>query len=226
MGDEDQSIYSFKHANRESLLSIPRTLEPTMSSWHCAGRCPSLVIELANALIAHNTTRSDRQLRPLGGAETGEVVIAQWSDIHSEARGVVAFIAGRIKSGQLAPGDILLLAPRQEIGREVMRELGAAGVPGRSFFAEQELAGNPRKLLGSEAQQTFTLLSIAVEPTDPVSLRCWIGFGSPSLRHNEWERIRALCLTNGQSPADMLVGLSSGKSPYITPPEREHATFN
>ena len=37
VGDEDQSIYSFKHANRESLLSIPRTLEPTMSSWHCAG---------------------------------------------------------------------------------------------------------------------------------------------------------------------------------------------
>ncbi len=56
------------------------------------------------------------------------------------------------------------------------------------------------------AQRAFTLLQLLVNPEDSVSLRYWLGLGSPSWRKGEYGRLRAYCEANGVSPWDALAG--------------------
>jgi DNA helicase II / ATP-dependent DNA helicase PcrA len=57
VGDDDQSIYSFKHAHPEGIRQW-HTLRPTddHSIVECR-RCPTTAVRMANALIGHNTDR-------------------------------------------------------------------------------------------------------------------------------------------------------------------------
>lgn len=58
VGDDNQSIYSFKHAHPQGIITFPSEHPNTHdeSLAECR-RCPQLVVELANTLIANNTER-------------------------------------------------------------------------------------------------------------------------------------------------------------------------
>ncbi len=66
VGDEDQSIYSFKHAHPEGIVEFPGTHPNTEEAGldQCR-RCPHRIVAMANALISHNASRSNRQLQPM-----------------------------------------------------------------------------------------------------------------------------------------------------------------
>ena len=50
---------------------------------------------------------------------------------------------------------------------------------------------------------------LLADPEDRVALRCWCGFGSPSLRNGEWARIRDYCDETGNVPWATLEMLAS-----------------
>lgn len=66
VGDEDQSIYSFKHAHPEGIREF--VCEEEIGLDVCR-RCPVQVIDMANSLIGHNPDRADRQLHPADGQQ-------------------------------------------------------------------------------------------------------------------------------------------------------------
>jgi release factor glutamine methyltransferase len=77
VGDDDQSIYSFKNAH-------PRASGNGRTSIRCAEfnmleclRCPTTVVEMANSLISNNRQRQGRLLKPIGANGRGEVQIVQ-----------------------------------------------------------------------------------------------------------------------------------------------------
>jgi ATP-dependent DNA helicase UvrD/PcrA len=211
IGDEDQSIYSFKYAHPEGIASFSDTHTGTHDeSLDTCRRCPSLVIELANKLIANNKNRTSRALKPESGRPPGEVHVVQWRTMRDEAIGIARFIHERIKSGIIKAGRVLVLAPRRQFGYAVRDELNALETPAHSFFHEETLDGNPKQLDDSQAQQAFTLLTLAAFPEDRVALRCWCGFGNNSLRRGAWERIRSQCEMTGDSPHTVLKALAEG----------------
>lgn len=183
IGDEDQSIYSFKFVHSEGIA----TFDGTHSGTHDEGlveccRCPRLVVELANTLIANNPIRTPRTLTPLPGNPDGQVLVLQWCNIEEEAQGIAEIIRRRIHSGDVEPGKVLVLAPRRQLGYAVRDALNALGVFAHSFFHEEALEGNPTQIDHSDAQQAFALLTLLANPDDRVALSCWCGFGSTSLR--------------------------------------------
>jgi DNA helicase II / ATP-dependent DNA helicase PcrA len=194
IGDEDQSIYSFKYAHPEGIADFharhPDTTDETLD---LCRRCPTNIVTMANSLIANNRRRTNRALiaRPENGA--GEAHIIQWQSMERETQGLAEFIERLVHSGRVDPGRVLVLAPRRQFGYGVRDALNARGVQAHSFFQEEALEGNPASLTACRVQQAFTLLTLAANPEDSVGLRCWCGFGSASLRRGAWERIRALC---------------------------------
>lgn len=212
IGDEDQSIYSFKHAHPEGIVQFPGNHPNTESAGldECR-RCPHRVVRMANALIAHNTTRSARQLRPFQGNPVGEIVNVQWRSMDEESRGIAQFIKARVDAGTVAPGKILILAPRREFGYAVRDQLDALGVSAHSFFSEQLLDGDPKEIDDSKAQQALSLMVLAADRDDRVALRCWCGFGNNSLADGAWARLRANCEQSGDSPWQALEKLCSGQ---------------
>ncbi len=212
VGDEDQSIYSFKHAHPEGIVEFPKHHPETedVPLEECR-RCPTRVVELANSLIKHNSRRTQLTLRPQDGNPEGEVLIVQWPSMQDEISGIAQFIQQRVNSGSVSPGSVLVLAPRRQFGYGIRDELQRLGLPAHSFFHEEALEGNPKNLDDSRAQQAFELLTLLAEPDDRVALRCWCGFGSSSLRSTAWVRLRKHCEMRGVSPREALQQLVAGR---------------
>lgn len=212
IGDEDQSIYSFKHAHPEGISEFPQTHTNTEQVLldECR-RCPLKVVAMANALIANSATRSNRSLRPFPDNPDGEVLLVQWSGMQAEAEGITRFIKARVDAGSVIPGNILVLAPRREFGYLVRDELQKFGVPAHSFFSEELLDGNPKDADDCHAQGALALLILLGNSEDRVALRCWCGFGSNNLNANPWARLRGHCEQSGQTPWQVLEQLETGR---------------
>jgi len=212
IGDRHQSIYSFKYAHPDGIATFhhshPNTHDESIIECR---RCPKRVVEMANALISNNGEGTTRILEPLASNPEGEVYVVQWHDIDNEAQGIAKFIQRKIQNDEVEPGKVLVLAPRRQLGYAVRDALDALGVPVHSFFHEEALEGDPSKLDRSAAQQAFTLLTLLANPNDRVALRCWCGFGSPSLRQGAWARLREHCESTGESPRKALEGLLLGE---------------
>jgi DNA helicase-2/ATP-dependent DNA helicase PcrA len=212
IGDEDQSIYSFRFAHPEGITTFDETHTDTLDEDldECR-RCPTMVVEMANALIANNESRNEeRELQPARGCGEGEVLVLQWHSLEEETLGIAELISRRIRNGDVDAGHVLVLAPRRQMGYAIRAALNNLGVYAHSFFHEEALEGNPTGLEQSKAQQAFALLTLLANPEDRVALRCWCGFGSNSLRARPWALLRQHCETSGESPWTALERLAAG----------------
>ena len=213
IGDEDQSIYSFKHAHPQGIAEFDKSHSGTHDEEliECR-RCPALVVKMAGALIAHNQGRTPRVLLPRSQNPAGEVHVLQWPTMEAEAQGVAEIIWKRVQSEEVEPGRVLVLAPRRQFGYAVRDALNCFDIEAHSFFHEEALDKE-------DAQEAFTLLTLLANRRDRVALRCWCGFGSQSLRRNAWLRVRAHCEASGESPWAALKRLASGDLtiPYTGP---------
>ncbi len=211
IGDEDQSIYSFKHAHPEGIVEFPNTHPTTeRAALDECRRCPHKVVAMANSLISNNTSRSNRTLSPFPGNPEGEVCLVQWSDMKKEAKGIAHFVKSRIDSGQVTPGNVLILAPRRAFGYLVRDELKNLSVEAHSFFSEELLDGDAKDLEDCKAQQALVLLTLLANPEDRVALRCWCGFGKNNLNSNPWSKLRNHCEGTGEPPWQVLEQLAAG----------------
>ena len=212
IGDEDQSIYSFKYAHPEGIADFTcRRPETTDETLDLCRRCPPNIVDMANHLISKNLGRTIRQLTPNRAIEDGEVLVYQWENREQEAKGLATLIDNFVQAGKVEPERVLVLAPRRQFGYSVRDALNAKDVKAVSFFQEQALDGDPSDLAESRVQQSFTLLTLAANPEDNVALRCWCGFGSPDLRQKAWARIRVLCAEHDLPLPETLNRIQSGE---------------
>jgi len=189
------------------LRSHTNTYEETLLECR---RSPQLVVTIANDLISHNLSRSRRTLTCLPGNPQGEIYIVQWASLEEEADGIARFVHNRVISGNVDPGKILVLSPRRQLGYAVRDSLNRLGTSAHSFFNEEVFDGSPKDMTKSVTQQVFTLLALLANPDDIVALRCWCGYGSPSLRSGAWARTRKYCENSNLSPHNILQQLSAG----------------
>lgn len=211
VGDDDQSIYSFKHAHPEGIREwgdIHAEVHD-LTLVECR-RCPTRVVAMANSLISHNAMRPvPRQLEARDENGEGDVRIVQYSTLDEEIEGVVSAITDMIEEG-VPPGDILVLAQRGVIGTPIFENLVAQEIPVKSYYAEAELDSE-------EAQRRFALIKLFVNRNDRVALRWLLGLGSNNWRATSYRRIREWCEENNSSPWQVLNDVAEGNYsiPYI-----------
>lgn len=203
VGDVDQSIYRFRHANPEGIQTFdadhPGTHDEVLDECR---RCPTRVVTIANHLIGHNHPDPAPRLRPCDGNPPGEIHIVQWDNIADEASGLADYIASLVRRG-ISPGDILVLTPRRILGYAIRDEIAARDVDVHSFYNEEALEAE-------EAQRAYALLSLLVDPDDRVAIRWWLGDGSPSKRRNAYQRLRQHCEQADISPKAALDACAAG----------------
>jgi len=206
VGDEDQSIYeNFRYAHPEGISKFDEAHEGTVDiPLDTSRRCPSGIVEIANSLIQNNLRRTGRVLEHLSENVGGDIHLIQWGSMHEEAEGIATYIISKIDSNEFDPGKTLVLCPRRQFGYLIRDILRNRGYSAHSFFHEEALDGNPKVINECSAQEAFTLLNLSVNHDDRVSLRCWLGFGSRSLRVSEYERLREYCSNQNRSPRDAL----------------------
>jgi DNA helicase II / ATP-dependent DNA helicase PcrA len=112
VGDDEQSIYSFRKAAPEGILRFPEDYagcaDYTLSVSH---RCGSEIISWARHVIESEPTREPNRPRliPAGGADAGEAALLAFRSNVAEARGVADLVRHLVEDEGLAPSDILVL---------------------------------------------------------------------------------------------------------------------
>ena len=204
VGDDDQSIYSFKYAHPEGIRDWLE-LHPNADDLHLddCRRCPTRVVEMANSLISFNKMRPvPRDLVPIPGNGEGDVRIIQYENLDDEVSGITNIVIDLIGQG-MAPGDILVLAQRKEIGTPIYESLIASDIPARSYYSEAELHSH-------DAQWGFALLKLFADREDRVALRWLVGLSGSNWNAAGYKRIRQHCEESGASPWVVLSALSAG----------------
>jgi ATP-dependent DNA helicase UvrD/PcrA len=206
IGDDNQSIYSFRHANPEGVRSFPTDVPGTVpyTITECR-RCPPNVVALSNALISRDPHTSRPQpLTPDLTLPDATVYVVQHATIADEISSTADFVDDYLKKNTSLPaGRVLILTPRRFIGNAIKDALIARGRNALSYFQEDALSDDA-------AAEGFCLLSLLVSPTDRPALRAWLGFGGSGRRRKPYARLRAFCEGNGMPVQDALVALAAG----------------
>jgi DNA helicase-2/ATP-dependent DNA helicase PcrA len=182
IGDDDQSIYSFKQANPEGIREFHLEHDPTEDvEFRICRRCPSLVVDMAQQLIQRNPGRARLPLVPLEGNPEGEIHHVQWAAVEEEAEGIAQFIERKIEDG-IPAGRCLVLTNRRLIGYMLRDAIAERGIECSSYFREEAV--------GTEkAQEALTLLTLLADPEDRVALRSWLSFGVTTDRRAAYLRL-------------------------------------
>ena len=206
VGDVDQSIYSFRHANPDGIDDFENRHRDTRdeSLTECR-RCPIRVVEIANQLISHNhQPNSPPRLQVASGKESGEVHIIQWKNQSEEAKGVAKYVDHLLNEQSYKAGDILIVTPRRKLAYKIRDIVRKRGISIHSFYYEEALES-------ITAQRAFALLTLLNDKNDRVALRWWLGHNSPSGLSSSYQKLRKYCEDNGRSPRDVLEDLVESK---------------
>ncbi len=163
VGDDDQSIYGWRGAEVEHILNFQSHFEGAkVVRLEDNYRCTDRILEFANRLVKHNTTRHDKVLRPHKRA-TSEVRCFVFEDETLEAQGIVGEIADLIQKQNVPPEQIAILFRTNEQPRVFESELRRKRVPyvllgGQSFFDRREI------------RDVLAYLKVLAQPRDEISL--------------------------------------------------------
>jgi DNA helicase-2/ATP-dependent DNA helicase PcrA len=162
VGDQDQSIYSFRSADIRNIIEFekdfPGTQVVTLEQNY---RSTNTILRAANALIEQNTERKPKRLF----SELGEgdpVRVVEVEDEHAEARYVAAEIASLIANGYSA-SEIAVFYRMNAQSRVLEDVLVRQDVP-------YQVIGGPRFYERAEIRDATAYLSVLANPQDATSL--------------------------------------------------------
>lgn len=211
IGDEDQSIYSFRHAHPEGIDEYPVTHAGTHDELlnECR-RCPQRIVEIANSLISRNIRLAPKVLAPFAANGQGTIYVVQHPAVSDEVEANAAYIDWYLQQNPNVPaGEVLVLSSRRQIGNDIRDALNRiATTNGRawnaqSFYFEDALKSDP-------AAEGFALLALLTDPEDAPALRYWLGDRKPDCRSKPYRRLREQCETTGQTAKQALESIVAG----------------
>lgn len=164
VADDDQIIYQWNGASPERLAGVRHDFEMSVLQLPTNYRCPPAVIDIANKLIAHNSTRSPDKDRLLAqkpqGAEPG-LRLYRFEDFEAEVAWVAQDISGR--SAEERARCVILARTRKTLDRAV-EHLGKHGVAAYVANRKDEFASAPLQWL-------HAALRLANNPSDREQVR-------------------------------------------------------
>jgi len=203
VGDDDQSIYSFKNAHPDGIQEW-KTIHAGCADFEMAEcqRCPTTVVEMANSLISYNKNREPRVLKPIDAKGKGEVEIVQLANPIEESKWIAKKVKELLDKG-VDPSEIIVLVQRKRAARVILNALKEAQVPAKSYYEESQLETD-------DAQMHFAAFKLLLNKNDRVALRYLLGISSPNFRVRPYARLRDHCEKSGDTPWDALEKMLSG----------------
>jgi DNA helicase-2/ATP-dependent DNA helicase PcrA len=199
VGDENQSIYSFRHAEANGIINISKG-RSTYSLTLCT-RCPSNVIVLAKRLIALR-----RELKAHPPNKEGEIAALQFIDHDEEAKSIAAICSAYIRTERLKPNDISILLVKKRLKKHILAALVAEGLPVTDLVPTWPL-GDSEDDEQSEGRQIYCKLRLLNNRCDALALRTWLQLQS-GVAEASINAAREYCISNQLALWEGLVKIS------------------
>lgn len=149
VGDDDQVIYQWNGASPKRVKELKEHYDLTTIQLPENYRCPSEVVELANALILHNSERSPDK-RPLlsmrVGTDSSPIELLSFDDEQQEANGVAEHVAARLRNSA-HPSDIVILARTTKLLERVQQALSNLSIESHIQRRKSQFESAPFRFL-------------------------------------------------------------------------------
>ncbi|HEX5541253.1 MAG TPA: DNA helicase PcrA [Micromonospora sp.] len=164
VGDADQSIYAFRGATIRNILEFERDFANARTILLEQNyRSTQTILNAANAVIAHNTSRKPKRLWSEAGA--GEQIVGYVADTeHAEADWVAREIDRLCDAGEACPGDVAIFYRTNAQSRVFEEVFIRVGLP-------YKVIGGVRFYERKEVRDALAYLRAVVNDDDTVSLR-------------------------------------------------------
>jgi DNA helicase II / ATP-dependent DNA helicase PcrA len=200
VGDDDQSVYSWRGADIRNILDFERDYpEAKVVKLEQNYRSTQTILDAANAVVANNASRKAKALWTTGG-EGERIRIFAASDEYAEARFVVSEVE-RLIEGGVSPREISVFYRTNAQSRALEDVLVREGVP-------YQVVGGVRFYERAEIKDAMAYLSVISNPDDSVSLERIInvpkrGLGNTSVaKLQDYARRNGISLYGALSEAD------------------------
>jgi len=198
VGDDDQSIYSFRGANIQNILDFEKDFKDCkVIKLEQNYRSTGTVLDAANAVIRCNKGRKAKKLWTSEGA--GEPITFLRAENHSEEG---RYIAGEISRMVTRPGscqrfgDMAILYRLNALSRNLEAALREHGIPYRIF-------GGMRFYDRKEIKDVIAYLRLILIPSDDLSFDRIIQVPKRGIGETTVEQVSAIAAREGLSRLDV-----------------------
>jgi DNA helicase-2/ATP-dependent DNA helicase PcrA len=191
VGDDDQSIYRFRGADRRNILDFTRHFsDAQVIKLEQNYRSTQRILRVANAVVGRNLDREPKTLWTAND-EGSKVVVLRCNDERDEAAMLVRLIQMLLESGQ-ARQDLAVLYRTHAQSRVIEEGLRFANIPYR-------VVGGLRFYDRAEIKDLLAYLRVAHNPDDDVSLLRVINVPARGIGKTTVERLLDAALREGGS---------------------------
>ena len=163
VGDDDQSIYRFRGATVENILSFDKTYpEALVVKLEQNYRSTENILAAANAVIGNNDKRHAKKLWCDKG-EGEKITLRELYDQNEEGKYIIDKINAGVKAGKKY-SDFAVLYRVNELARSLETSFAKSGVPYR-------ILGNMRFYDRKEIKDIIAYLSVINSPSDSLRLK-------------------------------------------------------
>ncbi len=191
VGDDDQSVYSWRGADIRNILEFEKDFgETTVVKLEQNYRSSTTILDAANALVAHNRGRKPKHLWSDRGA--GErIVVLECGDEHEEARLVAGEIQTLLRSG-CRPHDVAVFYRVNAQSRVLEDILVRYGIG-------YQVVGGTRFYERAEIKDILAYLRVIVNPVDDLSFQRIVNQPKRGLGDVAQGRLQQLAATDAVS---------------------------
>lgn len=214
VGDDDQSIYSFKHAHPDGIVEQYRRNDAETVTLDICRRSPRNIVAIGNNLMRFDPDRQKEDLK-CSSEEDGYVARIQWPTFEDEVEGIAGAVANDVLVKKYEPGGFLILVPNRRIGRKLTSKLQELGVDARGYF-DQELFDD-----APDAREAMAVLQLVADEHDPIAWRVILGKGHRTGRADRYALLRTDALARNQTPIEFLT-----RTPTGSPELRKYRHFS
>ena len=192
VGDDDQSIYKFRGATIENILSFEQQFPGAKvirleENYRCTGH----ILDVANHVIAHNTQRKGKTLWTRNG-EGALVTSFRGTDERAEAGFIARTISRMVKEEGRKYGDFAILYRMNAQSNTIERSMISWEIPYR-------VLGGTRFYERKEIKDMLAYLTVLNNPSDQLRLRRIINEPKRGIGDATLETARQIADTLGES---------------------------
>ncbi|MBR5308690.1 MAG: UvrD-helicase domain-containing protein [Clostridia bacterium] len=197
VGDDDQSIYKFRGATIENILSFDKSFDNAkLIKLEQNYRSKSNILDAANAIIANNKGRKGKTLWTSN--DKGEkIIVANVEDQNAEARYITEKIGELTKNGKYTYNDIVVLYRMNAMANSLETTFAKSGFPYR-------ILGGVRFYDRKEIKDIIAYLCFISNPADMVRLRRIINCPRRGIGETTVNAIDAVCTRYGITPYEAM----------------------
>jgi DNA helicase-2/ATP-dependent DNA helicase PcrA len=196
VGDDDQSVYSFRGADIRNILDFERDYpEAKVVRLEQNYRSTQTILDAANAVVANNASRKAKELWTAGD-EGERIRVFTAADDYAEARFVVSEILRLVDSGA-SLRDVAVFYRTNAQSRTLEDVLVREGVP-------YQIVGGVRFYERAEIKDAMAYLSVISNQNDSVSLERIVNVPKRGLGATSVARLSEYASRNGVSLYDAL----------------------